>query len=177
MLFAGYSIFVVIGTLPDCEADQVLSLVRVMPPASTPHSLPSSSSSSSSRSSRPVTTELDQQSHHSATGTSSGTTDTKLFKQSFSSVVRGREKEGKREEHDLQMAMALSASFEENQEQFEIDQQLRLQGMQEGEDPVFRARDEVSGNYEDEEEQAALTAAIYASLGVCCNLSTTASIV
>ena len=175
MLFAGYSIFVVIGTLPDCEADQVLSLVRVEPPASTPQSLPSSSSSSSSssRSSRPVTTELDQQSHHSATGTSSGT----LFKQSFSSVVRGREKEGKREEHDLQMAMALSASFEDNQEQFEIDQQLRLQGMQEGEAPVFRARDEVSGNYEDEEEQAALTAAIYASLGVCCNLSTTASIV
>ena len=67
------------------------------------------------------------------------------------------------------MAMALSASLEERQEQFEINQQLQFQRMQEeaeGEDPSIYGQDEVSGDYVDEEEEAALTAAIYASLGI-----------
>ena len=70
------------------------------------------------------------------------------------------------------MAMALSASLEQRQEQFEIDQQLQLQQLQdkaEGGDPPFCSRDE-AGDYveeeeEEEEEEVALTAAIYASLG------------
>ena len=57
------------------------------------------------------------------------------------------------------MAMAMSVSLEENQEQFEIDQQLHFQQLQEaeGEDPMVCDDDVV--------EEAALTAAICASLG------------
>lgn len=65
------------------------------------------------------------------------------------------------------MAMAMSASLEQEQEQFEIDQQLQIQQLQEvkGEDPALHNDNEVSGDYGEEEEDAAITAAIYASLG------------
>ena len=68
------------------------------------------------------------------------------------------------------MAMALSASFEQGQEQFEIDQQLQFQRLEkeaEGTHPAIRSRDEAGDYTEDEEEEAALAAAIYASLGQC----------
>ena len=64
--------------------------------------------------------------------------------------------------------MALSASLEQSQEQFEIDQQLQFHRMQEESAPAFSGRDKVSGDYveeEEEEDEVALTAAIYASLG------------
>ena len=80
----------------------------------------------------------------------------RFFKRHRSPDIKGGKKE---EEQDLQMAMAMSVSLEENQEQFEIDQQLHYQQLQEaeGEDPTFRDDDDV--------EEAALTAAICASLG------------
>ena len=94
------------------------------------------------------------------------------MKQYYSSVVKGPagsdvEKERK-EEQDLQMAMALSASLEQSQEQFEIDQQLSFQGAERGEDPAIYGGNEASRKHyveEDEEDEAAITAAIYASLG------------
>ena len=97
------------------------------------------------------------------------------MKQYYSSVVKGPagsdvEKERK-EEQDLQMAMALSASLEQSQEQFEINQQLSFQemeGAERGEDPAIYGGNEASRKHyveEDEEDEAAITAAIYASLG------------
>lgn len=69
--------------------------------------------------------------------------------------------ERKTEEQDLQMAMAMSVSLQQSQEQFEIYQQSTK-----GEDPAFHVSNEVSGDdYGEEEEEVALTAAIYASLG------------
>ncbi|CAI8011121.1 Ataxin-3 [Geodia barretti] len=162
----GYSIFVVVGVLPPCEADQVLSLIRADPP---PPSRPVPSSSSSSSSSQ-------QGEHHQHTsrGTGKRPGPQHFLKQTFSSVLSGSGHPAKRgrgedkgEEQDLQMAMALSASFEQGQEQFEIDQQLQFQRLEkeaEGTHPAIRSRDEAGDYTEDEEEEAALAAAIYASL-------------
>ena len=163
-LSAGYSIFVVVGALPPCEADQVLSLIRAEP-----SHLPSSSASSSGGA-------------HQQTSRGRGKRPGphQFLKQTFSSVLSGKSHPAKRgrgrqetserkEEQDLQVAMALSASLERSQEQFEIDQQLHLQKFQEGAAPVISGRDEAGGCYmdEEEEEEAAITAAIYASLGQC----------
>ena len=163
-LCTGYSIFVVVGVLPPCEADQVLSLIRAEPPPPS-RPVPSSSFSSSSW----------QEEHHQHT---SRGREKRPGPQTFSSVLSGSGRPAKRgrgedkgEKQDLQMAMALSATLEQSQEQFEIDQQLQFQRPEkgaEGTHPAISSRDEV-GDYaeEDEEEEAALAAAIYASLGQC----------
>jgi hypothetical protein len=157
----GYSIFVVVGVVPPCEADQVLSLIRAEPPPPS-RPVPSSSFSSSSW----------QEEHHQHT---SRGREKRPGPQTFSSVLSGSGRPAKRgrgedkgEKQDLQMAMALSATLEQSQEQFEIDQQLQFQRPEkgaEGTHPAISSRDEV-GDYteEDEEEEAALAAAIYASL-------------
>ena len=155
----------VIGTLPPCEADQVLSLVRVEAPPLSPTKHSSSQHSAHPKHSRGDSgeqTHAGSSERHSADKPSGYG---RFFKLRHFPAVKG---EGAgREEQDLQMAMAMSASLEQEQEQFEIDQQLRIQQLQEvkGENPALHDDNEVSSDYGEEEEDAAITAAIYASLG------------
>ena len=78
------------------------------------------------------------------------------------------DEEKEEEDHALQMAMALSVSLQQSQEREDVDQQMRLH-LDYGGDPLVDSN-EGSGvgggqDYGPEEEEAALTAAIYASLG------------
>lgn len=166
----GYAIFVVIGTLPECEANQVLSLVRAEPPP------PRAGHSSSKRPSHPKQTrkELGESLHvnpgkrHCEDSSKDISRGIKRFFNPLRSPVKGNLKDGGKEEQDLQMAVAMSVSLQQSQEQFEIDQQLQLHYQQstKEEDPAFCVSDELGGSdYEEEEEEVALTAAIYASLG------------
>ena len=161
-LLTGYSIFVVIGTLPPCEADQVLSLVRVEAPPLSPTNHQHSAHPEHSRGDSGEQPHASSSKRHSADKPSGYG---RFFKLRHFSAVKG---EGVgREEQDLQMAMAMSASLEQEQEQFEIDQQLRIQQLQEvkGDNPALHDDNEASSDYGEEEEDAAITAAIYASLG------------
>ena len=163
-LLAGYSIFVVTGTLPPCEANQVLSLVRAEPPLSP------AGNSLTRHTSRPTHSLKDSREQLRSgknTRHNEGKWTGKFFKHRHS-PVKG---EGVREEEqDLQMAMAMSVSLEQSQKKFEIDQQLQLHQQFQGagrEDPAFCGENKVAGvsDYREEEEEAALTAAICASLG------------
>ena len=153
-MFAGYAIFVVIGILPECEANQVLSLVRAEPP------LPRAGHSSSKRPSCPW--KESGETLHVNPGKRHCEDISRGIKRSFNPLRSPEKRDGGKEEQDLQMAMAMSVSLQQSQEQFEIDQQLQLHSTK-VEDPVS---DELGGSdYEEEEEEVALTAAIYASLG------------
>ena len=155
-----------IGTLPPCEADQVLSLVRAEAPPLSP-----ARHSSSRHTAHPKHSprESGEQPRHSGSSkrhnAEQPSGSARFLKLRHFSGVKGASVG--REEQDLQMAMAMSASLEQEQEQFEIDQQLQIQQLQEekGKDPAFRDDNEVSGDYGEEEDDAAITAAIYASLG------------
>ena len=150
-LLTGYSIFVVIGMLPACEANQILSLVRVEPPRPSPSSSSSAHTSTTYSKSQPMEQPR-----------SSSQSEERWWNKGKKRRRSPEHEEGKREEQDLQMAMAMSVSLETSQERYEIDQQLQLHELQgaEGKDPSFNANDDM-----EEEEEVALTAAIYASLG------------
>lgn len=160
-----------IGTLPPCEANQVLSLVRVEQPAPHHPSSPTSHTATLTHHSTPHHKDQPRSTHRTS-GTTEVVPVTSGFKHHYyssavkgSSVKRDTEKE-KKEEQDLQVAMALSVSLEQNQEQFEIDQQLQFQQIEEeAKEKEHCVFDETAAGDEDDEEEVALTAAIYASLG------------
>lgn len=159
----GYAIFVVIGILPECEADQVLSLVRAEPPP------PRAGHSSSKHPPHPKQTSRETLDVNPGKGYCEDISrGVKSFFNPLHSPGKGNLRNRGKEEQDLQVAMAMSVSLQQSQEEFEIDQQLQLhyqQSAKEG-DPAFCVSDEVGGSdYEEEEEEVALTAAIHASLG------------
>ena len=165
----------VTGTLPRCEANDVLTLIRAEPP---PAPSTTANSSSARYPSHGGHSPQDSRGEVACSGhkrQSKGGTGT-LCKHHRSS---DKEEERKQlEEQELQMAMAMSVSLQQNPERYEAERQMQIhyrhQQHQEGtveeeeeeeEDPAFCGDNEATG-YGEEEDEATLTAAIYASLGI-----------
>lgn len=173
----------VTGSLPACEANDVLSLMRAEP-SSLPPPLPlrGGDSAHSTSSKKPqIQSKIPPQERGGHFGSkrqseSKATSYHSKYHRSESDQYRyvDEEKEEEEEDHALQMAMAMSVSLQQSQEREEIDQQMHLH-MDYGDDPLISGN-EGSGvgggqDYGPEEEEAALTAAIYASLGrLVCSL-------
>ena len=172
VFLTGYAIFVVTGTLPRCEANDVLTLVRAEPP-------PAPSTTAHSSSARyPSHGGHSPQGSRGEVACSGHKRQSKGGTEMLCKHHRSSDKEEERkqlEEQELQMAMAMSVSLQQNQERYEVERQMQIryrhQQHQEGtmeeeeEDPAFCGDNEATG-YEEEEDEAALTAAIYASLGI-----------
>ena len=147
----GYAIFVVTGVLPGCEANDLLSLVRVEPsPSHTPASPPTHPAHSSTQSK--VAGKSKARPPHKRQGESMEPSLHPKHRCPCKNTQHSYSEEEAREEdeHALQMAIAMSASLQQSQESHEIDQQMQVH---------WHLEKDRSSCGKKEEEDAAITGA------------------